>query len=274
VTPGFFRAAGLTLREGRDFTQDDFRPGAAGVFIVTESVARRFWPGESAIGRRMSSGGPRDDGKYEWSVIVGVANDMRREGLDIDPVQTVFYPTYLRGMDLAIRTSVPAEGLAAPIRAQFRDVDPALPIMQIATARERLSQRLGGRRFDTQVFTAFAGVAIVLSAAGLYALLAYQVAIRRREIAVRTAIGASRRAIVTMVLRRGMGIAAVAVGCGLAGALLVSGLLRGLLYRTPAVDPATYAAVAVFVLAVAAVAASMPAARAARVSPMTALRED
>jgi predicted permease len=272
VTPGFFHAVGMELLEGRDFGEEDFRPDSGNVFIVTESVARRFWPGESAIGKRMSSGGPPEDGV--WNVVVGVVNDMRREGLDVEPVQTIFYPTYQRGMDLAIRTSTPPEGLAAAIRGQFQAIDPALPIMQIATAGDRLSQRLSGRRFDTQVFSAFAGIAMLLSAAGLYALLAYQVAIQRREIAVRAAIGASRRLIVLMVLRKGIRVAVVAVAGGVVGALLVSGLLQGLLYQTAAVDPASYAVVAVFVLAVAALAAAMPAARAARVSPMTALRED
>lgn len=272
VTPGYFRAVGIELVEGRDFDERDFGPDARPVFIVNESMARRFWPGESAVGKRMVSGAPRNDGR--WDPIVGVVSDFRREGLDVAPILGAFYPTYQRGMDLAIRTSQMPEALIPAIRQQFRAIDPALPIMQIATARSRLSERLGGRRFESQVLVAFAAVALALSAAGLYALLAYQVAIRRREIAVRSAIGASRRLIIGMVVGRGMRLAVVGALAGVLGAAAVARVLQGLLYQTSAFDLAGYAGVTAFVLFIAALAAYVPALRAARVTPMTALRED
>lgn len=273
VTPGYFRSVGIELLEGRDVDERDFEPGAPPVFIVNESLARRFWPAESAIGKRMvGAAAPRPD--RPWSTVVGVVRDFRREGLDVAPILSAFYPTYQRGMDLTIRTSVNPASLVPAIRQQFRAIDPALPIMQIASARDRLSERLGGRRFESQVFGVFAAVALVLSAAGLYSLLAYQVAMRRREIAVRSAIGASRRLIVAMVLRHGVRLAIAGVAAGVIGAALAARVLQGLLYQTPAIDPATYAAIAAFVLLVAAFAAWVPAVRAARVTPMIALRED
>jgi ABC-type antimicrobial peptide transport system permease subunit len=177
-------------------------------------------------------------------------------------------------MDLMIRASGTPATLAPAIRQEFRAIDPAQPIMQITTAGDRLTERLGGRRFESQVLVAFAAVALVLSAAGLYAVLAYQVAIRRREIAVRSAIGATRRLIVRMIVGRGIRLAAIGTAVGVVTAAALSRALESLLYETAAFDPGSYAGVAAFVLVTAALAATVPALRAARVAPMTALRDD
>jgi putative ABC transport system permease protein len=272
VTPGFFDAVGIEVLDGRDFDDRDVQPGAPTVFIVNESLARRFWPGESAIGKRMVSGAPRPDGR--WDTVVGVVKDFRREGLDVAPILSAFYPTYQRGMDLVIRAAGTPAVLAPAIRREFRAIDPAQPIMQISTAGDRLTERLGGRRFESQVLVAFAAVALVLSAAGLYAVLAYQVAIRRREIAVRAAIGATRQLIVGLIVGRGIRLAAIGTAVGVVTAAALSRALESLLYETAAFDPGSYAGVAAFVLVTAALAATVPALRAARVTPMTALRDD
>jgi putative ABC transport system permease protein len=273
VTPGYFRAVGIELLEGRDFDEPDLEPGAAGVIIVNESLARRFWPGESALGKRLVSGAsPPKDGR--WNTIVGVVKDMRREGLDVAPILSGFVPSFLRGMDLTIRASNGVNHLIPAVRQEISGIDRSLPITQVATADSRLSERLDGRRFETQVLGVFAVIALLLSAAGLYALLAYQVALRTREIGIRSALGADRHSIVAMILGRGIRLALAGTAVGALGAAACARLLQSLLYETAALDAPSYAAAAGFVLLVAAAAALVPALHGASVSPMTALRED
>jgi len=272
ITPGFFGVAGTELVEGREFDERDLAPGAPPVFVVNELLARRLWPGESAIGKRMVAGPrPRDDGR--WDTVVGVVRDVRRESLDLRPFLTAYVPTNLRSYDLAIRVSTGAEGLIPAVRRELSAIDPSVPFTQISTASSRLSERLAGRRFQSQVLVLFAAIALVLAAAGLYALLAYQVAIRTREIGIRSALGADRRSIVTMVLRNGLRLAIIGVALGVVIAGGVARLLQSLLYNTAAIDASSYAATASGVLLIAVTAACVPALRAARVSPMTALRE-
>ena len=273
VTPGYLRAAGIDLLDGREFDERDLQPGATRVFIVNETLARQFWPGESAIGKRMVAGASaRADGR--WDTVVGVVKDMRREGLDVAPISSAFVPSYLRGMDMTVRASTDVSGLIAAVRSEIRAVDASLPVTHITAANSRLAERLAGRRFETQFLGVFAAIALLLSAAGLYASLAYQVALRTREIGIRTALGADRRSIVGMILGEGVRHALIGAAVGLAGAMLVTRSLQSLLYETAAVNAPSYAVAALCVLAVAATAAWVPAARAARVSPTIALRED
>lgn len=273
VTPGYFRAMGIDVVEGRDFDDRDLEQGAAGVFIVNETMAHRYWPGESAVGKRLIAGGsPPKDGR--WNTVVGVVRDMRREGLDVAPILSAFVPDVMRGMDMTIRASTGVNNLFPAVRQEIRLIDDSLPITYLSTAAGRLSERLGGRRFETQVLGVFAAIALLLSAAGLYALLAYQVALRTREIGIRSALGARRQTIVRMIVGKGVRLALVGVIAGVVGAASAAKVLQSLLYETAAVNATSYAAVAAFVLLVAAIAAWVPALRAAAVSPMTALRED
>jgi putative ABC transport system permease protein len=273
VTPGYFRAVGIEVVDGREFDERDLQPEAARVFIVNETLARRMWPGESAIGKRIVAGSsPRADGR--WDTVVGVVKDMRREGLDLAPISSAFVPSYLRGMDMTIRASTDAGNLISAVRREIRGIDESLPVPQTTTANARLGERLAGRRFETQVLGLFAAIALVLSAAGLYASLAYQVALRTREIGIRSALGADRQSIVGMILGQGVRRALVGAALGVAGAVSAARLLQSLLYQTAALDAPSYAAAAAFVLLVAAVAAWVPAARAARISPTIALHEE
>ena len=273
VTPGFFRAAGIDILEGRDFEDRDCQPGAPGVFIVSESLARRFWPGESALGKQIVGGEtPPKDGR--WNTVVGVVKDMRREGRDVTPILGGFVPSFLRGMDLTIRAARPVDGaLTAAVRQEIAAINPSLPVARMATAEGRLSERLDTRRFESHVLVAFAAMALLLSAAGLYAVLAYQVALRTREIGIRSALGADRRTIVAMVLAKALRLAGAGAAVGVLGAASASRVVQNLLYETAAMDLASYAAATVFVLLVAVAAGGLPALRAARVSPITALRD-
>jgi predicted permease len=272
VTPGFFEVAGIELVEGRVFDERDLAPGAAPVFIVNELMARQLWPGESAVGKRMVNGRqPRKDGR--WDTVVGVVRNVRREGLDLAPFLTAYNPLNLRSYDLAIRATTNVDGLISAVRRELQAVDASVPLTQITTVRSRLSERLSGRRFQSQALGLFAAIGLVLAAAGLYALLAYQVTMRTREIGIRSALGADRRSIVTMVLGHGVRLAVIGIMAGVVIAALAARLLQSLLYNTPAIEASSYAGAAIGMLLIAGTAACVPAFRAARVSPITALRE-
>jgi putative ABC transport system permease protein len=272
ITPGFFRASGTPIVAGREFEERDLAPGAPGVFIVSESLARRYWPGESPIGQRIVNGRqPRKNGT--WETIIGVVKDTRREGLDLSPILTAFAPASMRNMDLTVRGSADVEALIPAVRRALRAMAPAVPLNRITTVRSGLADRLAGRRFESQVLVLFAAIGLVLAAAGLYALLAYQVALRTRELGIRAALGADRRSIVTMVLTHGVRLALIGVGVGIIAAALAARGLQNLLYNTKALDASSYAAATAGVLLIAVFAATIPARRAARVNPITALRE-
>ena len=273
VTPGYFRGAGIDLVDGREFEDRDYEEGAPAVYIVSEALARRFWPGQSAIGKRLVGGGtPPKDGR--WATVIGVVRDIRREALDVTPIMLGFIPAFPRTMDLTIRVAGDAEPLIAAVRSELRAIDPTVPFTQMFTANGRLSERLDGRRFESQALAVFAGIAILLAGAGLYALLAYQVALRTREIGIRSALGARRAAIVTLFLARGLRLAGLGAVIGIGAAISVARLLQSLLYETPAINPGGYVIAATFMLAVAAFATYVPARRAANVSALTALREE
>lgn len=206
--------------------------------------------------------------------MIGVVRDIRRESLDATPIMLGFIPAFPRTMDLTIRVAGDAEPLIPAVRSELRAIDPTVPFTQMFTANGRLSERLDGRRFETQVLGMFAGIAMLLAGAGLYALLAYQVVLRTREIAIRSALGARRESIVTLFLARGLRLAGLGAAIGLGGALAVARLLQSLLYETPAINVRAYVSAAVFMLLVAALAAYVPARRAAGVSAITALREE
>jgi predicted permease len=272
VTPGFFEVASIELVEGRLFDERDVAPGAAPVYIVNELMARQLWPGESPVGKRMVNGRqPRKDGR--WDTVVGVVRNVRREGLDLRPFLTAYNPLNLRSYDLVIRATTSVEGLIPVVRRELLRLDASVPLTQISTVRSRLSERLSGRRFQLQALGLFAVIALVLAAAGLYALLAYQVTMRTREMGIRAALGADRRSILSMVFGHGVRLAVAGVLAGVVIAASGARLLQSLLYNTPAIDAWSYAGASIGMLLIAAIAACVPALRAAQVNPMTALRE-
>jgi putative ABC transport system permease protein len=272
VTPGYFRAMAIDIVEGRDFEDRDLEPGARSVVIVNDAIARRFWPNESAVGKRLVGGSsPPKDGK--WATVVGVVRDMRREGLDVSPILSVFMPSLLRTMDMTIRTSTAPETLIPAIRQHLRTIDPALPLPSIVRADARLEEQLGSRRFEAGALVAFAAISLLLAAAGLYASLLYQVTLRRHEIGIRTALGAETSVIVRMFVGQGLRLALIGVVVGTAGALSVAKFLESLLYETPAVSARSYLVAATVVIFTALLAAWQPARRAVRVHPATILRD-
>jgi ABC-type antimicrobial peptide transport system permease subunit len=205
--------------------------------------------------------------------VVGVVRDFRREGLDVAPILGAFVPVIPRSMDLVVRTSGDADRLIPAVRQEIAGIDRSLPITWLVTADGRLSERLEGRRFDSQVLLAFSAIAVLLSAAGLYVLLAYEVALRKREIAIRSALGADRKSIVALVLARGLRLAVLGAVVGIVFAGWSARVVQSLLYDTSALNAASYTAAGFVVLVIATIAAAIPAMRAAKVSPMAVLRE-
>ena len=272
VTPGYFEAMDIEVIEGRDFDDRDLETGAPPVVIVSRAVALRFWPGESAVGKRLVGGSsPPADGR--WSTVIGVVRDLRREGLDVAPVLASYIPAMLRRMDMTIRVATQAEVLIPEVRRELRALDSTLPVPSIITAEGRLSQQLGTRRFQAQALGAFAVVALAFAGAGLYAALMYQVALRRREIGIRTALGAPPRAIVRLFVRDGVVLTIVGAAIGVGGAVLLGRVLQNLLYQTAAIDVRSYLLAACMVVSVAILAAWWPARLASRINPLKVLRD-
>lgn len=273
VTPGYFEAMGIEMLEGRGFIERDRFGDGRPVSIVNRAMAEAFWPGESAIGKRWRSA--RDAARDgPWITVIGVVAGMRREGLDVAPIPSVFLPGISRRMDLTIRVSTEPPALVPAIRQQIRAMDDALPITAMTTLEEHLGAELSGRRFEAQLLGFFAAVAMLLSALGLYSLLAHQVAARAREIGVRTTLGAAPGDILTMVLGRGLKLTLLGLVIGLLVVLAVSRSLQSLLYGTSTLDPPSYAAAGLLLLIAGVVGCAVPAWRSLCVDPAQALRSE
>jgi predicted permease len=271
VAGDYFRTMRIPLLRGRSFSLSD-GPDAPPVVIISDSMAKRFWPGEDAIGKRLTSvfagEKPRE--------VVGIVGDVKLNGLEVrEPVPAMYMPFEQNtgpGMELAVRSRVP-NVLAAAIAA-VHAVDPDQPILESGTVEQLLRDSLSRQRFAMLLLGGFAALAILLAAVGIYSVLAYGVRRRRREIGIRMALGAQAGAVLRMIVLQGMRTALVGVAIGLAAALALGRVLASLLYGVRASDPATYAAVAALLCAVALAASLLPAMRAARIDPVRTLRDE
>ena len=269
VTPGYFRALGIPLLRGREFTDGD-EASSALVVIVNEAFARRYLPGREAVGATLSLG----DGELR---IVGLVGDVRTEGIARAPAPAVYAPAYLlprSSMKLFIRTASDPLKLAAAVREAIWDINPNQPISDITTMQQVMSETVARPRFFTLLLGGFAGLAIVLAALGVYGVIAYAVSRRTAEIGIRMALGARAGNVLRLAIAQGLAPALAGLGLGLVAAVLLTRLLSGLLYGVGAADPATFAGVALLLVAVALLAGWLPARRAARVNPASALRQE
>jgi putative ABC transport system permease protein len=270
VDPGFFAALGVPMVRGRDFGAEDAQDGVPAA-IVNETFARRYFPGEDPVGRRFSWG---NSPEY---AIVGVVADARRSGL-AEPVRAEGYRSTTqelsRSMEYLVTTRRDALAVVPDLRAVLRDLDPSLPIVQLRTVEQALAESVATRRFVMVLLAGFAAVALALAAVGIYGVLAYLVGQRAREIGIRMALGASRRHVLTLVLRDSVTSVVPGVFLGLAGALMLTGLLGGQLHGISPTDPLTFTTVTVLLLGVALVASAVPARRAANTEPMVTLKEE
>jgi putative ABC transport system permease protein len=282
VSPDYFRAIGQTLREGRAFDdRDDER--AQPVAAVNEAMARAYWPGESAVGKRFKVGSP--DSPQPWLTIVAVVSDVRQMGAD-EPVKPEMYVPYrqaapfwskapysfFKPRDLVVRTSGDPQSLVAAVRGAIHEVDPYQPVNGVRTMDEVLGVETAQRRLGMILLTSFAALALLLAALGIYGVLAFFVVQHTQEIGVRLALGARPSDVLRLVVGRGMRLALAGVVIGLAASFGLARLLASLLYEVSPGDPATYALVAVLLACVALVACLVPARRATKVDPMVALR--
>jgi putative ABC transport system permease protein len=276
VSANYFRTLGIPIVAGRPLTTAD-RAGRPAVAVINESGARRFWPGETPIGKRVWFGtttGPFSDREHAVE-IVGVAGDVKYDGLD-DAVGADFYTSYLQFAYPDTMVMVKARGDAAALvpalRAAVAAVDSTVPIYDVMTLDDRVGTALARPRFNATVAGVFAAAALLLAALGVYGVLSYSVSMRMREMGVRVALGADAGRVVRLVVGDGMRLAIGGAGIGVAAAMAAARLMRGLLAGVAPTDPLIVAAGAIIMLAVAAVAAWLPARRASRVDPVTVLR--
>jgi predicted permease len=278
VTPEYFKVLQASLVRGRYFTEDD-DTGKQPVAIVDESAARTYWPDRDPIGRRLSIRSIRGAANPPWCTVVGVIKDIKSDGLDQSGAPHIYRPIYQfpgpRSLSLSVtvRTSLPATSLEPLIRREIQAVDPDLPVFNVRTMNEVIDGSLASRRFSAELVGVFAVVALLLASVGIYGLLAYMVGQRAHEIGVRMALGATPSTIGKMIVSRGAGLAGIGVVVGLILSGIMAPLISSLLYGVRPIDPEVFIAVPLILMVVVLLASYIPARRAARVSPIVALRE-
>jgi predicted permease len=271
VSPNYFSMMGMRVIAGRGFSDAD-RSGAPPVVLLSEAFERRYFPGESAVGRRLRFGSETPPAE-----IVGVIADTRQRGLGEPPIHQMFFPytqSTDRSMNIMVRTAGEPLALANAVRDAVRELDPALPPPAFRALHDVVSETIALPRLYSAFFAFFAAIALVLAAVGIYGLTAYAVGQRRHEIGVRVALGARARDVVGMIVRQSMMLAAIGVALGLVTVYALSRPLAQLLFEVSARDSATFAAVAALLAAIALVASWLPARRAARIHPAVALRPE
>jgi predicted permease len=281
VTGRYFEALGARVMRGRALGPSDTQASEP-VVVINETLAKRFYPGEDPVNRRLAWGGPKNHGP--WMRIVGVIGDIKQAGLakPTEPqtwqpwsqVEDVFVANVFRSLNLIVRSSVRPQSLVPVIRAEVQRLDPALPISGVQTLDEIVGASAATQRFNAAVLGGFAGAAMLLAAVGIGGVLAISVSRRTQEIGIRLALGAEPRSVTGMVVREGMLLVAAGLAIGLPAAFAAARLLRSLLFETAPYDPVSFASAAVVLCAVALAACVLPALRASRVSPVSALRID
>jgi len=278
ITPGYLEAMRVPLKSGRLFTESDVESSQPAV-LVDEALARKFWPGQDPVGRRMfQPENPQNltapSPNQRWLTVVGVVGETKMAGLVTSETRagTYYFPATqagMRTMTLAVRTTGDPQSVTPAVRRVLTAIDPELPLYGVRTMRERIEASLVDRRMPMLLAVTFGLVALFLAATGLYGVLAYQVAQRKKEIGIRMALGSEPRGIFALVLREGV----LLMGLGFVAGAAVGRAMESQLYGVGAMDPAVMGAVAVVLGLVALIACAVPARRAARVHPMAALTE-
>jgi putative ABC transport system permease protein len=277
VLPDYFRTMGIRLIKGRDFTaRDDLN--ARPVAIINETLARRFFPNEDPLGKRIRPGIAAGPGDAPMREIVGVVSDVRYRSLteDVPPEVYTPYPqlAVTTGMWIALRTDADPLSLTGAARAEVQALDKELPVFEVKTLDQYFSGAVAHPRFNALLLLLFACVALLLTAVGLYGVISYSVTQRTREIGIRMALGAQTHDTLRLVVKQGMTLTLIGVAIGLGGALALTRLLKTLLYGVSAVDPLTFAVIALLLALVSLVACWIPARRATKVDPLIALRSE
>ena len=271
LTPGTFQALGIPLRQGRDFqhTDDSNTPSVA---IIDETLARRYWPANDAIGRRIQTTGDR-----EWMTIVGVVGGIKHASLSEEKTPHLYRALAQSPAPRAsfiVRTDGPPSAAFSTFRAAIKQVDPDMPLYRVRSMTELIGDTLSTQRLTNILLTGFAVLALLLAAVGIYSTMSLYVGSRTKEFGIRLALGAQPGALRRTVLRQGLVLTAVGVAVGLAGALALTRTIRSLLFEVSATDPFVFTAIPVLLVIVSLVACYTPARRATKVDPLVALKED
>jgi putative ABC transport system permease protein len=275
ISAGYFATLGIPLARGRAFTDRD-SDDAPHVVIINAAAARRYWPDDDPVGRRIDvsfAAEPR------WMEIVGIVGDVKHAGLELDtdpeaylPYRQPPFPGLAQRLTVVVRTNASLATMAPMLKNAVTELDRNQPIGTVSSMEDLIAASVAPRRLNLWLVVAFAIVALVLTAAGLYGVMSFLVAQRTREIGVRMALGATRSSVLHLVLRQAGVMAAAGIAIGLVGALALTRFLATLLFGVSTTDPIVYASVAVLLGIVALLAVAIPSARATRVDPLTALR--
>jgi putative ABC transport system permease protein len=274
----YFRALGIPLLKGRTFNERD-TADSPGVLIISETLARRLWPNEDALGKRINIGLPGET----WREVVGVVGDVKQRELGAPPALALYQPfsqvadmlrLLIGEATFVIRTAAEPQTFIASLRNELQAVDRELPLHNVAVMDQVVTKSVADPRFYTLLLGSFSALALILAAAGIYGVISYSVTQRTHEIGIRLALGAQSGAILRFVVRQGMALALAGLAIGLAGAFALTRVLSDFLYQVSVTDPATFALIALLLISVALIASYIPARRATKVDPLLALRHE
>jgi putative ABC transport system permease protein len=271
VDSNYFRTMEIPVRAGRSFSDTDLND-APKVMVINENMARRFWPNEDPIGQRVTM---MDWGPPLTGQIVGVVGDVKADGMDTETRPMIYWPYTQFPIifnSIVVRTDVEPLSVLGALKQQIWAIDPAQPVASALTMEQVMSNSVATRRFNMLLLGVFAGLALLLAAVGIYGVISYTVSQRTNEIGIRVALGAQRSDIIRLVVSQGMTLTMVGVIAGVAAALALTRLMTTLLFGVSPTDAPTFTAVAVLLISVALTACIVPARRATKVDPMTALR--
>jgi putative ABC transport system permease protein len=278
VSADYFRALGIPLLKGRAFDDRD-TAGSPGVTIISESLARRLWPSEDALGKRINIGLPGETARE----VVGVVGDVKQRELGALPAQAIYEPYsqvpdkirwFVGEVTFVIRATVEPQSFVASLRSELQAVDRELPLHNVATMDQVVTKRGADPRFYTLLLGSFSALALILAASGIYSVISYSVTQRTHEIGIRLALGARGGAILRLVVRQGMALTLAGLTIGLAGAFALTRVLSDFLFEVSVTDPATFALLSLLLAMVALLACYLPARRATKVDPLVALRRE
>ena len=280
VSPEYFHLLGMPLLRGRLFRDQDLEDTPR-VAVINQAAARTYWPNQDPLGKRvrlrLDSREPLSFARPAWTTIVGVIADARTESLADAATPQIYRSVYqhpAKSVAIFLRGQLDPGTISAQMREQVQSVDPELPVFHAETLQDVLSTSLSVKRFSMEMVAFFAATALLLAGLGIYGTISYVVNEQRRDLAIRLALGAQRGTVLKMVLRRGLGLAAAGAGLGLAGALIVSHLMAGLLFGVSPTDLTTFAGVTLLLTTVALAASYIPALRAMRLDPITTLHSE
>jgi len=269
ISPGFFETLGIPLMRGRDFAETDSSTSPK-VMVINEAMAKRFWPDQDALGKRLKLFGDQD-----YRQVVGIVGDSKYNSLTEPQRPFMYIPLlqeYAPQVNLHVRTSGDSKGMIAALRGEVQAIDPSLSVLNIETLTDRIHQSLGGERSQATLLGTGGVLALVLAAIGLYGVMSYSVAQRTREIGIRMALGAGRANVMGLVLKQGVALVSAGVVLGLGAAFTITRWLASVLFGVGSADPITFIATSGVLLAVALIASYVPARRATKVDPIIALR--